>query len=308
MNKESSIVNAAVKDYSLGSISNINELEAKGERKVYKVTTEQGTYVVKATAPNDIDKVKKDIFILKYLEQFSFPAPHLLKTSQGDTLTYLEDRAVYAYKYIEGNNPIPSIEYFTLLGKLLAQLHTLPIKEYPYQSDFTPEHEFPKLIDNLKKIKKDDQNEDIAKLLEDIKAFPVFKNLSNSIIHTDPYFSNIIQNGNRIFLVDLDDAGVAPAIIDVGYVLAHCCTTEPGDREELRLKGEGIMWHQEWAESFLKGYREVRSLSQEEMRYLPDAARFAMLVYITDWEKENSLSSSRFQRYKLISEHVPLLK
>ena len=144
----------------------------------------------------------------------------------------------------------------------------------------------------------------VIPLIGDIDQFPSFDHLPQSIIHTDPYFYNVIQNGDKLSFIDLDDAGVAPALIDIGYVLAHCCTTTPSDRKELGVGGEGIIWHGEWAKSFLEGYQSQRPLTDEEKRLLEDAAKFGMLVYIVDWDDNTKLSDERFERYQTLSKNV----
>src|SRR3989344_142836 len=306
MNNE--IISFAAQKFDLGKVKEIKALETKGDRKVYKVYTDKGMFIVKASASGYDEKIiAKDIYILEYLKKYKFNAPRLLMTSQGERVLNLADRAIYVYEFIQGSFPKPTPEYFVSLGKLLANLHNIPADSYPYKSNFIPKKELPKLIQNLKQITSTDQKEDAERLIEEISSFPDLNNLPISIIHTDPYFSNIIQNDTELFLIDLDDAGVAPAIIDVGYVLAHCCTTEPGDREKLKTDGEGIVWHQDWAECFLKAYQKIRKLSEEEIKLLPFAARFGMLVYITDWEVKHSLSKTRLERYKLLSKHVPAL-
>jgi len=305
---DTQIIKVAVQSFDLGNISEVKTLETKGNRRAFKVTTDRSIVVIKSASPESSqEKVDKDIYILKYLEQFHFPAPRLIQTHSGDDLAFIEGRATYGYQFIEGERPKPNVEYFQALGSLLAQLHTIPTENYPFHSTFIPKEELPKLKDNLSMITRADEQTDVAKLIQDVDMFPSFEHLPKAVIHTDPYFSNIIQRNDQLYCIDLDDAGIAPAIIDLGYVLAHCCTTEPSDREELGVDGQGIMWHQDWAESFLKGYQEVRPLSDEEKRHLSDAARFAMLVYITDWEEENKLSETRLERYKLLSKQVPLL-
>lgn len=302
------IVEEAVKSFNIGKISEIKKLETKGGRKAYKVTTDKGVFVIKSAAvESTYEKLEKDLYILNYLKDFNFPVPQLIKTLQDEYLIKVEGHATYSYPYIEGVHPKPSNNFFHDLGKLLAQLHLIPAENYPYKSTFTPEIELPKLRENLSRIAQLGENKEISKLIKDIDSFPSFKDLPKTIIHTDPYFSNLIQNNDQLYFIDLDDAGVAPAIIDVGYVLAHCCTTEPGDREERDLEGDGIIWHQDWAESFIEGYQNLRSLSQKEKEHLVAAASFGMLVYLPDWEDLNTISESRLERYKLILQNIPRL-
>jgi Ser/Thr protein kinase RdoA (MazF antagonist) len=297
----------AASQFMLGNIIDVTKLDAKGDRLVFKVVTDKGSFIIKsADSKSSHDKVRQDIYGLKYLADHHMPVPHLQQTQEGNHTIYINRRVTYAYEYLEGDHPKPSPTYFDQLGELIGRLHNVPAETYPYASQFVPQLVLPHVRKDVEKMADLDHLESKT-ILHAIDTFPSFGHLPRSIIHTDLYFQNLIQNQNGLYLIDLDDAGVAPAIIDVGYVLAHCCTTEPGDREDWNMAGEGVIWHQDWAEHFLDSYQKVRPLTKQEKHFLPDAASFGMLAYITDWIKPDTLSDTRLERYNLICRNVPLL-
>jgi Ser/Thr protein kinase RdoA (MazF antagonist) len=294
--------------FSLGTLLSYQKLATKGDRVAYKVVTTQATAVIKASARTERrDKIERDVFCLKHLDRNRVPAPELFSTASGDSVVTLDGRLVYVYRFIEGTSPRPDESCLAALGVLLARLHMLSVEGYPYASTFTPDAVLPFVREHLPEVVCEGQEADVAFLLREIEVFPSFDGLPRSIIHSDPYFSNIVQDDDQLSFIDLDDAGVAPAIIDVGYVLAHCCTTHPGDRAKLDIAGDGIMWHPEWAKSFLDAYQAVRALTADEKAHLADAARFAMLAYIADWESQKSYLEIGLERYRLLREHVPRL-
>jgi Ser/Thr protein kinase RdoA (MazF antagonist) len=302
------IVEFAVSFFSLGSFHKITKLAAKGDRKVYLVDSEFGKVVIKASAKDESkEKVSKDIYILRYLEKYHLPVPELLKGKQNFFLTQFDGRIVYVYSFIEGYSPKPSGNYFYNLGVLLAKLHTISIANYPYCSLFTPEFEIPKLLkefDEKRQLVNVSRFDELKKLLED---FPSFEKLPKGIIHTDPYLTNLVQNNDDLYLIDLDDAGIAPLLIDIGYVVAHGFTTEPRNKNEHAVMVDQVLWHQDWAEEFFKGYQQIRNLTKEEKDLLLDATRFSMIVYIFAWEENGSIANSWFERYDLLETNVPLL-
>ncbi|MFS8160075.1 MAG: phosphotransferase [Candidatus Roizmanbacteria bacterium] len=295
--------------YNLDNIEILEKLSTKGGREVYKINSDGQTYVVKiSSSEKDAEQITKDTEILLFLNLHKVPTPKLLRTKDNKTFLENQGKYSYIYEFIEGTHPYPSLEFFHKLGTLLAKLHLQPVNDYPHQSSFTPEIELPRIKQELLKMSDSSQSEMINELVKEIDNFPNFNNLPKTIIHTDPYFFNLLEGvDNKLYLIDLDDAGIAPAIIDVGYVLAHMCTLAAKDRKANNVEDEdnndGIIYRSNWADEFIRSYEQIRLLTDEEKRLLPFAAIFTMVVYIDDGE-EDRVNLNNFNRYLRIKQEL----
>jgi hypothetical protein len=226
------------------------------------------------------------------------------------------------------------------LGGLLARLHSLPVGgEVPAassgaegrlavpESGYRPEQNLPGLRDALRQVDSfigeagpltpREQRAIVPELLELIERFPSFDRLPRGIIHSDPYFVNLIETpaassgveappavpANDLYLIDWEDGGVSYPLLDVGYVLAHLVTFTPRDRAVWGVPGpeSGPNWRPDWGREFLDAYQAVRPLTAEEQRLLPDAIRLNFMEYIPNWGT-SELILDNYLRMKMVEE------
>jgi thiamine kinase-like enzyme len=192
-------------------------------------------------------------------------------------------------------------------GALLARLHTLPVDNTARTSLHRPAA----LLDEVKEWLLDapdtpEQQRMAQEMLGMIAEFPSFEGLPESLIHTDPYFVNLVDGADgRLYLIDWEDAGISYPLIDVGYV-GHLSTYLPHDRLDLGLSGdEAITWRPDWAQAFLDGYQAVRALTKREQELFPWAVRLNYLMYIWEWN-ERRIIPENYQRMKLLEELRPV--
>lgn len=298
--------------YPAGPFTIAAALETNGHRQAYRLEAPGGLFVVKLTDPGrPEDVVRADVGTPLYLCAQGFPAPRPLPAGDGRIYLPYKDRFVYLYEYIEGEHLLPCDDFYCRLGSLLATLHSIPSTAAIPVSGYGPEQILAETHDMLLQVKlfigdpgplgPEEQRAIVPELLNMIDRFPSFANLPRGIIHTDPYFVNLVETpGGALCLIDWEDAGISYPLLDVGYVLAHLCSFTARDRRIWGVPGpaEGLVSRPDWARAFLSAYEATRPLTAAESSLLPDAVRLSFLAYIVDWDS-GELILDNYRRMKL---------
>ena len=95
--------------------------------------------------------------------------------------------------------------------------------------------------------------------------------MPKAIVHTDVHWGNTVRTpAGDMMLIDWDDAGLGPAIQDMGYFIAHKAV----------LPTEGVRWAPEMSIAFLQGYEQARPLSDAERQALPHSIVYGAPSYV----------------------------
>jgi Ser/Thr protein kinase RdoA (MazF antagonist) len=278
-------------------------LETSGGREAYRVRGPGGRFAAKITAAGRPEAtVHADAHTPYLLAAQGFPAPRVVESLDGRLYLPYNDRFIYLYAYIEGRHPYPNPDFYARLGTLMAQLHALPHEGVP-EASYRPPKELAAIRTALLAVKPPEQRALLPGLLEMIDTFPDFSSLPLGIIHTDPYFVNLIEAPDgTLYLIDWEDGGVSYPLLDVGYVLAHLCSFTPRDRSLWRVPGPetGILWRPEWGKIFLRSYEAVRPLSAAERALLRASALLNFLVYLPMWETDEIILEN-YQRLMAVA-------
>jgi len=294
--------------YGIESVQVLRKFDTNGQREAYLLQTEQGRLVLKVTDPDRPEEVvRSDIGILDYVARFDFPAPRPVFAREKRLYLPFENRFFYLYRFVEGKTPVPSAGMLCACGALLAALHAIPVDNAARKSLYRP----PYLLDEVKGWLLDapdnaEQQHMAQDMLAMIAEFPSFEGLPEGLIHTDPYFVNLLDGvDGRLYLIDWEDAGISYPLIDAGYI-GHLSTFLPHDRANLGLAGdEAITWRPDWAQAFLDGYQAVRPLTKLEQELFPWAVRLNFLIYIWEWN-ERRIISENYQRMKILEGLRPI--
>ncbi len=85
------------------------KLNTKGSRQAYAINTNIGKVVIKIThGDRSIEQVQKEVELLSNIEKRNLLCPSIIHANDNSLCIPYEDKFVYAYRYIEGNNPKPS--------------------------------------------------------------------------------------------------------------------------------------------------------------------------------------------------------
>jgi hypothetical protein len=125
------------------------------------------------------------------------------------------------------------------------------------------------------------------------------------IIHTDPYFVNMLEDGSgKLYLIDWEDGGISYPLLDVSYV-GHLSTFLPHDCQKWNLAPEGeITWRPVWAQAFLDGYQSVRRLASLEKELFGQAVWLNFLAYVWEWNEQRIIPEN-YRRMKVLESFQP---
>lgn len=247
--------------WPLSGVNDIHLLKQSGKRRVFRLNSEQGKYIVKiADSSKDREKIIKDTEILRFFEAASYPAPRLLQTRKGDNFIEDDEGFIYSISFIEGSEPEKNIANYAQLGEITARLHA--VDGYKTSTDFTAITEIPRMLARANKFNVDSRYAELVNLLPDFEPLP------QCLIHTDIGSHNSIQQSDgQIILVDWDDAGIGTRILDLGFPLICDFMTNE------------LVFEEDRAKAFYQAYSSRIELTDTEKKYLFDAGMFYALSY-----------------------------
>ncbi len=90
------------------------------------------------------------------------------------------------------------------------------------------------------------------------------------VVHLDMWYDNMsVGKDNTITLFDFDFCGNGPLLLDIAY----CC------KQLFHIEADKRAYKQK-EQLILDGYRSVRPLSEEELKYIPEAAVLIWIFYL----------------------------
>ncbi len=243
----------------------LKEMPAQGAAgQVGIVVAKEGKYTYKIAARwKTAVNLERDLGAYGFLNQKGFKyISKLLNTKNNKTFVEYENKLIYLIKFIEGEHPVWTPSTFENLGKITAALHS--IKDFPFESDYKPSAAIPQLIEKAEKYAFKHE------FLEVLKTIRSFDSLTKTLIHTEITPGNVIQKPDgSIVVIDWDEVGIGPAVLDLGVSLINHFVTE--DLEIL----EGN------AKAYYESYFALRPMNVEEKGYIFDAAIFWACSWVT---------------------------
>jgi Ser/Thr protein kinase RdoA (MazF antagonist) len=240
-----------------------NYFHEKGGRKVFSIKSIEGKFLVKmAASSKSVESIKSDTFVLAFLKKLGFEhAPLILKTRNGTFFHQIKNQFMHITEFIEGKSPKSTEDNWHKLGIITANLHN--IEGYPYSSLFTFDSVMPELFENVKMFKFGKE------YLYLVNTLPDFKDLPISLIHTDIGLHNaVMKHDGNLVLVDWDDSGTGPTVIDLGFPLI------------CQFISSHLKFRKSIAESFYQGYLSRRQITDKEKNIIFNSGLFCALMYI----------------------------
>lgn len=235
------------------------------ERILYRIETAERDYFLRGIPQEKREEtVRGNVLAHSYLGNEQHMAPMIFPADEGKSYISEGGHLFYLTEYIDGNNLDETEADEYALGKLTAKLHGL--KGYTYPTGLNSDKsrfygwfaekpfkaEFDRILDGL----------------------PDFSKQEQCFIHSDlgPHNAMRRKNGEVVF-IDLDDAGIGPKYLDLGWAFIMQFVDFDHQTEEMRYRFD-------LAVSFLRGYYGERTLSRNEYDMIWQGAVFMHISYM----------------------------
>jgi len=267
--------------YDLGQALSCKGIAEGVENSNYLLHTEAGYYIL-TLYEKRVNATELPFFLglMEHLATGGFMSPRPISAKNGNSLQKVAGRPAAIIEFLDGRSvKRPTTQHCALLGKALAQLHTIG-------SDFELQRANTLSLSSWRPLseachKSDNGNLD-ADLFSEIAAEISFledtwpKNLPSGVIHADLFPDNIFfLKDNVSGVIDYYFACNDFFAFDLAICLNAWCFEADGSFNITK------------ARKLLNGYREVRAFSQEELDFLPLLCRGAairfLLTRLYDW-------------------------
>jgi Ser/Thr protein kinase RdoA (MazF antagonist) len=266
------------------SVTRLAELQytASGDRAVYLVEGAAGTFVAKrASSWLDREGLDRSLDVFDALPARGFSSiPRLVRTRAGERFSERDGRFVHLLTHVDGATPGRTPETYAKFGALVAELHS--VDDYPRDTAFDPNR---LATTDLEELAGSLRFGDEYRAL--LRTLPRFGSLPRAVIHADVNTGNTIERPDgTLVLLDLDDVGNGPRVLDVGFPLINQFVTEDS------------IYRSELATAFYDAYTARIRLTCEELMHVFPAALFIALMYLPFGDRER-----RWRRIRWALEH-----
>ncbi len=226
------------------------------------------------------DDLRAHVAVLAFLEQEGFPATRLVRALDGSAVVEHDGWWAIMTTYIEGAEADYSPANLRWLGEALGRLHTLDLRAGAAATPPVlpaarlPTQEAPEglaLLAGVAERVPRDLRTQYEAYVAALRRVPAFAGLPQALLHTDPFPGNaILTPDGDLALMDWDNAGLGPAVLDVGYLLITC------DKGLQRIPEV----HPDPARiaALVEGYVRRRTLAGAELEALADSMRYGPAV------------------------------
>ena len=247
--------------YSLGEVKEITPLSYGISNSNFKVlvvkNSQSKPFLLKISNDKNKNELNGEQEILRVLEEVGFPLSiSPLKALEQNTIFSYKEYIGAIYPFVEGITPKPESETCYQIGKALGKLHSLKkesFSNYKIREHKTIGFELP-FISNF--IQKEDCPSQFKEYFLDI--FPkgidslINEPFEEGIMHGDLYYDNtLFKNKNLITLLDFEQAGLGPLILDLGISISGTSLSDGEISSSL-------------VEKFIEGYEKERPLNKIE--------------------------------------------
>jgi len=274
---------SVAKQWELAPISSVKVTKkATDGRTLFRVDTSEGTYALKLLEKGRSKEViQRELSLLHTLHRNHFPCTELLPTRTGYLFTDIGEQNAYLCRWVDGTHPESTNATFEKLGKLTGRLHALPTDSLE-KMRFAPSERMRQQRQLAERLGLDPAFINIFSRVRDIAHLP------QGIVHTDIGPHNTLEQADgSLLLIDWEDAGVGPLVIDLGWLLEQCLTLDN-------------VFEKEKAHTFLKAYQVHRPFSSEEALYMYDMMLSFALLYCL---QEDGLKDRGRKRIEWIADH-----
>jgi homoserine kinase type II len=259
---------AWLKDYSLGSLLELQGIASGIENTNYFVTTSNGRFVLTLFEKLTAEELPYYLELMAHLARHGIPCPAPMANRSERFLGELNGKPACIVTRLHGKSLVhPNASHCAAVGAMLAQMHEAGLT-------------FPKALPNPRgpvwrnetaAVVRAFLNEEERQLLDAELAYHAkhpLKNLMQGVVHADLFRDNVLFDGPRVGgLIDFYFACTDALLYDVAITVNDWCTHSNGTPDQLRVQ------------AFLEAYHEVRPFSLREAEMWPVALRAAALRF-----------------------------
>ncbi|MBT2725605.1 phosphotransferase [Bacillus sp. ISL-75] len=276
------------RQHHLGEITRIIGVLEGGTNLPILVETEKGKYVLRYlthSAPKGRINFIEDILLC--LKDASIPVVNAIKNESGDYYSFIHNRMIQVYPFIEGSRFKFEPEHIKSNARMLNMFHTA-LNSYkqgplPDESNCPTEENLKKRLNRLYQNKESISKSSLSKIeslystIIELWKKADKNNLLETIIHDDWHPWNLIysEDGSVSCILDFDLVRPGKRIYDVAYCIYWIYMLSPNKMS------------QTYSKMFIEGYE---GLTPEEKNILTlvlaKIALFFIIEFVSDIEKQ----------------------
>lgn len=256
-----------LKLYDLGELKNIEGISQGVTNSNFILYILNGRFILTIFEVLKFEQVPFFLELKLFLNKNNIPCPLPIKQKNNNLHSILCNKPAAILSFLNGNNinNPKDIDCYNV-GKELAKIH-LVAKNF---NQNMPNPRYDKWwIENAIKLKDKIPQDDYKLLMKEIDFLNKNKNnnLPEGIIHGDLFKDNVLMKNNKVSgIIDFYYACNGQFIYDIAISINDWANNK--NQIDNNLK-----------KAYLKGYNSERSLSKEEINYLPIALRSASIRF-----------------------------
>ncbi|WP_326980979.1 phosphotransferase [Chryseobacterium sp. MYb264] len=258
------------------------QLFRTGVNHTYFISDNEKKYVVRIYCKNWRTKseIQEELQLLLMLKDNDLAVSYPLPDKNGNLIQEINApeglRYAVLFTFAEGKKMrFMHDETCFAIGEIMAKIHNLTAGKKINRIDYNSEVLLDQAYDNINSFFAEDLEEMqyIRKISPQItQKFNeiTWSENQKGIVHLDIWYDNLsVNKEDEIIIFDFDNCGNGALILDVAYFCKQLFFIE-SDKEEYERKFQ----------SFINGYQQIRSLSDKEIKLIPEAGASVFIFYI----------------------------
>lgn len=249
--------------YGMDNLVSYKVLSGGSENTNYFVKTLSQSFVLTVCEQKSLKNTTELANLLIYLKQNNFNTSELIKTTNGNLTTQINQKPVMLKRYIEGDIIEDLDENILMyLGKQLSALHLINPPNYLPKSLSYGIDKF----DGLQKVAADSSFYIWLKKTQSYLLKHINSDLPKALIHSDIFYNNIIVNQENQYatIMDFEEACYYYRIFDIGMMIIGTCRSKDNINIDIQK-----------ASMLLSGYQDNIKLLTAETKSLKAFTAYA---------------------------------